>query len=461
MMVQYDRQGARKGEQTPMVCSDKLMRAPGIRLLLTGTAVLVLWTVATASALAQDEAPQAAAKPDVKAVIEKIRAAGEPISARQCEPPAVPDKDNAFLLYKKAAAKLTAASEQVDEAASRLAKTPVPAWDRKDLDTIRSYVKTNAQAIELARNGARLPGFKSDVEWDKGFGMSLSYMSLMRNLVRLLCYQARVDLAAGRSAEAIQTCGDALRIAGHASAEPSLIGRLVEIACRDMTMGVFSQILTVNKDTAQAELILRTLTDLAPKPRLHATLMLERAMAIDLFESMRAGKMTPEDVLGSSTALAAMTPESIDADEAAYLEKMQGFIDLADKPYYEVGAKVKALDENKEQPHPIATLGETITPVLLRVFEADAGGRALNDVMRTAAAIKVYKLRRLGYPRNLTELVPDVVPMAPVDVFSGKPLLYVRVGEGFVVYSVGLNLVDDMGFPGTDKRSGDIAYTEE
>jgi hypothetical protein len=426
--------------------------------LMIGTAVLLLVTVA---AVAQDEAAQPVAKPDVKAMIEKIRAAGDPISPGQCQPPNVPDKDNAFLLYKKAAAKLTDAPPAVDDAAKRLANTPVREWRRADVETLRAHVKKNAEAIELAREGARRPGFRSECQWERGFEMVIPHMSWMRNLARLLCCQARVDLADGRTQDAIGTCADELRIAADASVEPGLIGRLVEIACRDLAMGVVSQILTVTRNADQAELVLRTLTDLAPKPRLRAAFVLDRAAAIDLFEGIRTGKRTPEDVLGTSKVNIALTPEQIDADEAAYLEKMQGFIDLADKPYYEVGAKAKALDGKPEESAPPQTFGAMLTPALSRVFETDAGCLALADVMRTAAAIKVYKLKRLGCPKALSDLVPELLPKIPIDPFAGTPLRYSRLGEGFVVYSVGPNLVDDMGFPGADKRSGDIAYTEE
>jgi hypothetical protein len=44
----------------------------------------------------------------------------------------------------------------------------------------------------------------------------------------------------------------------------------------------------------------------------------------------------------------------------------------------------------------------------------------------------------------------------PLDEFDGKPLRYRREGEGFILYSVGTNLVDD---GGEDSRgAGDYVW---
>jgi hypothetical protein len=41
--------------------------------------------------------------------------------------------------------------------------------------------------------------------------------------------------------------------------------------------------------------------------------------------------------------------------------------------------------------------------------------------------------------------------VVPTDPFTNKPLFYVRQGEGFLVYSVGLNGKDDGGLKETEK----------
>jgi len=65
--------------------------------------------------------------------------------------------------------------------------------------------------------------------------------------------------------------------------------------------------------------------------------------------------------------------------------------------------------------------------------------------------------------RNLKDLFADLSAKTgvklPVDPFSGKDLVYKRVGKGFQVYSISGNLRDDGGVPPKDhgdRDSGDI-----
>jgi hypothetical protein len=56
----------------------------------------------------------------------------------------------------------------------------------------------------------------------------------------------------------------------------------------------------------------------------------------------------------------------------------------------------------------------------------------------------------------LTALTPEFMAEVPLDEFDGKPLRYRREDEGFILYSVGTNLVDD---GGEDSRgAGDYVW---
>jgi len=64
---------------------------------------------------------------------------------------------------------------------------------------------------------------------------------------------------------------------------------------------------------------------------------------------------------------------------------------------------------------------------------------------RAGLACRIYKGRTGEYPENLEALVPALLDAVPIDPFTGKPLVYRRDGEGFIVYSLGSNLKDDGG----------------
>ncbi len=60
-------------------------------------------------------------------------------------------------------------------------------------------------------------------------------------------------------------------------------------------------------------------------------------------------------------------------------------------------------------------------------------------------AIRCYRLDRADLPSTLADLVPEYLPAVPKDPFSGKALIYRRIEDAYVLYSVGKDGVDDGG----------------
>ena len=81
---------------------------------------------------------------------------------------------------------------------------------------------------------------------------------------------------------------------------------------------------------------------------------------------------------------------------------------------------------------------------------------ALSELTRTAAALSAYRAEHGNYPDSLDALVPTWFPAVPIDIYSDKPFLYARKGNGYLLYSVFENGIDD---GGTD-ISGDIVVGE-
>jgi hypothetical protein len=68
------------------------------------------------------------------------------------------------------------------------------------------------------------------------------------------------------------------------------------------------------------------------------------------------------------------------------------------------------------------------------------------DAAREAIALERFRLKHGAFPEKLEELVPEYLPMVPLDIYTKKPLIYKRTEGGtFVLYGVGKNHVDDGG----------------
>lgn len=72
------------------------------------------------------------------------------------------------------------------------------------------------------------------------------------------------------------------------------------------------------------------------------------------------------------------------------------------------------------------------------------------DAAAAAVALELHRRRHGGYPGSLEELVPGLLPALPRDRFDGAPLRYVVRDGAPVLYSVGVNGVDNGGKPASD-----------
>ncbi len=99
------------------------------------------------------------------------------------------------------------------------------------------------------------------------------------------------------------------------------------------------------------------------------------------------------------------------------------------------------------------------------------GGRAVSSLYSpiakhnnfiTAAAVTLYKIDKGRLPEKLDDLVPEYVEKVPEDAFDNfKPIKYVKKQNGYLIYSLGLDRIDQKGvvfcgFEGKDKEC-DIA----
>ena len=144
-------------------------------------------------------------------------------------------------------------------------------------------------------------------------------------------------------------------------------------------------------------------------------------------------------------------------DEVKYLQIAQANMELAVRPYYEVADAFPAVLSGLLK-WPIRNY--PLTSLLLHNGQRVSLSQAEHETGVTLAVVgyqlKRYNMEHGAYPESLTALTPEFMAEVPLDEFDGKPLRYRREGEGFILYSVGTNLVDD---GGEDSRgAGDYVW---
>jgi hypothetical protein len=74
------------------------------------------------------------------------------------------------------------------------------------------------------------------------------------------------------------------------------------------------------------------------------------------------------------------------------------------------------------------------------------------ELTKLAFALAAYRADNGSYPPKLADLTPKYVAEVPKDIFADAELHYSREGEGFLLYSVGVNGRDDGGKTFDDRK---------
>ena len=80
-----------------------------------------------------------------------------------------------------------------------------------------------------------------------------------------------------------------------------------------------------------------------------------------------------------------------------------------------------------------------------KVASAEASSLAELRSLIVGLACERYRLKTGAWPQALTDLQPDYLKEIPLDPYTGQALLFRQLPDGVVIYSVGVNAVDDGG----------------
>jgi hypothetical protein len=77
---------------------------------------------------------------------------------------------------------------------------------------------------------------------------------------------------------------------------------------------------------------------------------------------------------------------------------------------------------------------------------------------RIGMRIQRFRMANGTLPPSLDELVDDKLVAIPNDLYAGKPLIYHKLPDGFVVYSAGDNATDDGGEEQPDQQEHETRF---
>jgi len=319
---------------------------------------------------------------------------------------------------------------------------------------LRELASRNARALELMAEAGSKPCF---LRRDASASMIDSLTPGSSSAVKMIQVTQLLGFASLFAAEngdlpgAIEKLRGGLRFAPRPAGERTLIMYLVAVAGTRSLVHFLQDVCggrPVGDDT-----LARLIEDFDPvswRERLAGAWRGERVILIEAAQFATSGRRGSREALfGKMPFLQGLgfwlVRPFVIRDFRKTLPLYEELDKAARLPYFESRDALKTLTGTIAERPWYAFFTGALVPNFESAYLKEAMLEATLLAARTGLACRLYKSREGGYPEGLSSLVPGVLGEVPIDPFTGKPLVYRREGEGFIVYSLGSNQKDDAG----------------
>ena len=356
-----------------------------------------------------------------------LKAAGEPISLAELARKPIPPETNAATFLNRAQDGMQAIekpmSADFDDEADFYNGKPGGKYYQLAKDTLAA----NPEVVPLLEQAAACPDFDPQLNYQLETTIFLEKEMLpnfgrKRSAVRILNYQAHLNLCDGHPEKAFEQCLAMLRLARLFENDPLLVNHLVVQAVRGVALSATDRVLRSGSLKPQMhDALEEELTRLDPAKAFQYVLRTDRAYGIDSFAEL------------GSPLVGYMKLPSGKNDESSYLDLFAAMI--ADGPRLKPSEAVeKILAESGPLTRLMAPIvyavGETNTRTVANVRAI----RLLNALLRGGRTAEQPDFKALNLPEEVL-----------VDPYNLKPLVVTRQPNGWLIYSVGKDLKDDGG----------------
>lgn len=392
-------------------------------------------------------------KSKLQARIDAIRADGYPVTCAELDqwykiPPNVENASytltDAFSYYKKWDKEKSKPLPVVGQAKLPARTEPMPEEMRA---LITQYVADNNEALKLLHAGAAIENCRYPADWSAGFETLLPDLSEIRVGIFLLKLEAILHAENGDGESATRSIKSGFGIARSLAREPIIVSQLVRSACQTRAATTIEY--CINRIKFTDEQLLELIESVQNTERISDmtyAFVGERCMGISFF---RDPYSVDPDLIGGipfRPALALYKAIGMaDSDAIIYLDLIEGYINSTQLPYHKRQKAINAIEVRIQKTSKAHVLLHAIRPALARITIIDTRDVAQLRTARAGLAIERYRLATGKLPEKLTDLVPDYLDAVPRDPFGGNDLRYRKLEVGFVVYSIGEDLIDDGG----------------
>ncbi len=358
-----------------------------------------------------------------------------------------PDPDNAALLYYQAFCVYEKPDDAMKDMIRELANGRI-----EPNPTIEKYIEGCRPAIELAATASELPNCDWGLKYSDGLDVQAVHLGQIRILTHIILADARIALAQGDYDLAIQRCLTARKFGIDVGQDPLIVGFLVEKAIENITNECIQAILSVEAMPLNVLQNLKAKLDelnSRSKP-LKFFLKTEQEVMVMYITPERIRELLAWIDPGKEAEFVNVPCDArkyiLNADEqfcqrnlAYYNDYWSELFSAFKLPYEQAYNKLQGLDKKtaedyKENPDAFITV--LLAPAVGNIDTIGVQSATFSNAVKTA--LEVYEIAAQ------TGRLPDKLPAdLPRDLFSGKPFLYEKTDNDFVLRCQGKDLLKD------------------
>lgn len=389
-------------------------------------------------------------------LVAAVRAEGDPASIAELAPPPIANDANAAALIDTLSPRLDEFGKEHGEFFHTELGKQLDALQPGQLPTdgqaaaMRAILDRYPDLEQQIQEAMAAPHYASTADFSLAFDpyleAQLERLQKLRTLARFVDWRVQTLLAEGKHEEAIDSSLSLLEFSALAKGEPALVSYLVTIAIRNIALqDLYQSLLAGPTDPATHARIDDTLERLDRETDLGKVLRTERALSITAgVDHMNQAPPAIGKILGWPIKQIFNSP----------MELYNEVIPLANTPYFEARSEFEA-GGSLAVPTNRGVLADLLIPSIEAAIKSSARDLALIRSLRFVNA-----LQQAGEDaEGLADI--NLPAEATTDPFTGMPLIVKKTELGWLVYSVGQDLVDDGGKVYADAGFGPVRRDAE
>jgi hypothetical protein len=341
-------------------------------------------------------------------------------------------------------------------------------WNKESVAPLARWLLANEQAIDLLVASSTKQQFYSpypNVLVDPTTAVleiRIDHAQAMRAAARALMTRTMFHLGNRDLEKAWNDCRAVIKLGNHLVEAPLLVEQLVAIALRKLgTKGALAILSQPDLPQAVAKQIFSDLQNLEQEFDLVSTFdFSERISSLDystrLMTNRLGGMPGEKNIENRAINLNIMLQcinehfdKVVGAAKIKDLRQQSRQMELVDEEFTEESKNIKSfilpglVSESVRSRHVGVIFFMTGCPAFQAAFKAINHDKQLFELTKTAAALAVYKTEHGRYPKELAALSPSILKEVPNDLYTDKPLHYKPMGDGYLLYSLFENEIDD------------------